>query len=435
MAGPSVPPTLLLALSSATIPNSKVTSSPSSSFSRPTPSSAYIVNLSRANTPSSANNTPDRRDSLADAMMMLPPSPPNIARALGSLDSSDRNTAHRRRSQNSDDSPRHGSDELRISEDDAGRTSNYNCDSLSKPTNGRLFAVSEAGEHSNSRRGSRTSTFGQGDSGPATPEPSILNSGKPSTDRRPSPSFRDELLPSAAGRFSVADSDALRRQSLRTGRPSRDGPKDLLQTPPSEKQELTRTSDDIDVRPVSGSYRLTLKTTNESTNGYTGYGSSNGHSEYKKTHPHIPRSSYYVGPPAVGSAFGTEPLGEIGTHFPREIVRIERDYSGGELVQFYPTYPLEFEGRITPTKFQASINEINEVLISAYSLRYSALENVLGIVTLYLSTLLFETHYDKEMRRLARLFDRLNKEVYNPVGLNLLWPRKVGFLFLEIEYF
>jgi len=128
-------------------------------------------------------------------------------------------------------------------------------------------------------------------------------------------------------------------------------------------------------------------------------------------------------------------MGEIGVHFPREIVRVERDYSGGELVQFYPTYPLEFEGRITPTKFQASINEINEVLISAYSLKWSALENVLGVMTLYASTFLIETHHKKEMKRLAGLFDQLNAEVFNPAGLNLLWPRKVGFLFLEIEYY
>jgi len=122
-------------------------------------------------------------------------------------------------------------------------------------------------------------------------------------------------------------------------------------------------------------------------------------------------------------------------HFPREIVRVERDYSGGELVQLYPTYPLEFEGRVTPTQFQASINEINEVLISAYSLRSSAFEHILGVMTLYLSTLILETHYEKEMRRLARLFDRLNREIFHPVGLSLVWPRKSAFLFLDIEYY
>ena len=39
-------------------------------------------------------------------------------------------------------------------------------------------------------------------------------------------------------------------------------------------------------------------------------------------------------------------MGQIGIHHPREIVRIERDYSGGEIIQFSAVYPLEFEGRV-----------------------------------------------------------------------------------------
>lgn len=60
-----------------------------------------------------------------------------------------------------------------------------------------------------------------------------------------------------------------------------------------------------------------------------------------------PRSSYYFGPPPPDAAFGTEPIGQLGAHLPREVVRIERDYSGGEVVQFTPAYPLEFEGRVS----------------------------------------------------------------------------------------
>lgn len=60
----------------------------------------------------------------------------------------------------------------------------------------------------------------------------------------------------------------------------------------------------------------------------------------------IPRSSYYFGPPVDTSVYGTDPIGHIGEHHPREIIRIERDYSGGELVQFSPAYPLELEGRV-----------------------------------------------------------------------------------------
>ena len=63
----------------------------------------------------------------------------------------------------------------------------------------------------------------------------------------------------------------------------------------------------------------------------------------------IPHSSYYFGPPPSTSAFGTDPIGQIGVHHPREIIRIERDYSAGDLAQFSLAYPLELEGRVSIT--------------------------------------------------------------------------------------
>ncbi|KAH7103122.1 Golgin subfamily A member 7/ERF4 family-domain-containing protein [Auriculariales sp. MPI-PUGE-AT-0066] len=148
-----------------------------------------------------------------------------------------------------------------------------------------------------------------------------------------------------------------------------------------------------------------------------------------------PRSSYYIGPPGSHSAFGTPQVGQIGVHDPREIVRIERDYTSGELPQFSPTFPLELEGRITATKFIETINSVNEILISAYSLRRAALDNTLAALTFYATTIFMDSHYDREMKRLAALLDNLNAELYNPRGLNILWPRRVAFLFLEIEYY
>ncbi|KAH9043789.1 Golgin subfamily A member 7/ERF4 family-domain-containing protein [Lactarius pseudohatsudake] len=149
----------------------------------------------------------------------------------------------------------------------------------------------------------------------------------------------------------------------------------------------------------------------------------------------VPISSYYFGPPPADSAFFTPPVGQIGVHHPREIVRVERDYSGGEIVQFSSTYPLEFEGRITPTQFLESINAVNEILISASSLRHSVFDNCIEIFSLQLSRLFLSTHYEREMNRLRRHMDDLNHRLFNPTGLNILWPRKVGFLFLEIEYY
>ncbi|KAG6333437.1 hypothetical protein ID866_5651 [Astraeus odoratus] len=123
--------------------------------------------------------------------------------------------------------------------------------------------------------------------------------------------------------------------------------------------------------------------------------------------PLIPHSSYYFGPPPPDTAYGTPPVGHIGVHHPREIVRIERDYATGEVVQFSPVYPLELESRITPTQFHETINDINEILISAYSVRHAFAYNFLAVVTLQLSTLVSTSHYTKN----------------------------VAFLFLEIEYY
>lgn len=151
--------------------------------------------------------------------------------------------------------------------------------------------------------------------------------------------------------------------------------------------------------------------------------------------PLVPHSSYYYGPPPSDSAYGTPPVGQIGIHHPREIVRIERDYGGGELIQFSSIYPVELDGRITPTQFLETTNDINEILISAHSARHSFIYNFLAVATLHLSTFFLTSHYDKEMRRLKQKIEEMNTQTYNPVGLNILWPRNVAFLFLEIEYY
>ncbi|KIY45700.1 hypothetical protein FISHEDRAFT_76249 [Fistulina hepatica ATCC 64428] len=112
--------------------------------------------------------------------------------------------------------------------------------------------------------------------------------------------------------------------------------------------------------------------------------------------PLIPRSSYYFGPPPSDSAYGTAPIGKIGIHHPREIIRVERDYTAGEMyIQFAPIYPLELEGRLTPTQFLECINAMNEILISAHSLKYAFFENVLAIFSVQVSRLFVTTHYDR----------------------------------------
>jgi hypothetical protein len=66
----------------------------------------------------------------------------------------------------------------------------------------------------------------------------------------------------------------------------------------------------------------------------------------KKRHV-VPISAYRLGPPPEDSAYFTPPVGQIGVHRPREIVRVERDYTGGEVVQFSSAYPTDLEGRVS----------------------------------------------------------------------------------------
>ena len=128
-------------------------------------------------------------------------------------------------------------------------------------------------------------------------------------------------------------------------------------------------------------------------------------------------------------------MGQIGVHHPREVLRVERDYTGGEVIQFAPIYLMELEGRITPTQFLETINTINEILISASSLRHAALDNTLAVLSLQLSHLVFKTHYEKEMERLKTVFRELNEKVWWERGLSLRWPGEVAWLFVSFVFF
>ncbi|PWN33319.1 uncharacterized protein FA14DRAFT_124421 [Meira miltonrushii] len=148
-----------------------------------------------------------------------------------------------------------------------------------------------------------------------------------------------------------------------------------------------------------------------------------------------PRSAYYYGPPSKNSAFGTPPVGVIGRDKPREIVRIERDYTVGELCQFHPTFPLELEGRISPTLYSETINDLNVIIIKANDPLWACIDNTLAVLTLYISPYIFGSKYKRETNNLRKRINEANQKNFNPVGLNLRYPSDTAFLFLELEYY
>ncbi|CAG8491137.1 1420_t:CDS:2 [Cetraspora pellucida] len=80
---------------------------------------------------------------------------------------------------------------------------------------------------------------------------------------------------------------------------------------------------------------------------------------------------------------------------PKQIVRIERDYTRGEMCQFQSAFPLEIDGRVTPRQFQQTINRLNELLVNALNPKYNWFDNCLACVTIYVSTLCMRSHYEK----------------------------------------
>lgn len=93
------------------------------------------------------------------------------------------------------------------------------------------------------------------------------------------------------------------------------------------------------------------------------------------------------------------------------------------------------------------------MLASAHDPTKSFIDNCLAVLTLYLSSLLVSSHYERvrasrrlltawrltlrwwvqEMRRLHSVLARANSDLYNPVGLNLLSPCENAFLFVRLS--
>lgn len=138
------------------------------------------------------------------------------------------------------------------------------------------------------------------------------------------------------------------------------------------------------------------------------------------------------------------------------VVRIERDYSNGvDVCQFWPGWLWELEGRVSPLDYQNTLNELNDVLASAYNARINAWYNLLAVLTLYVSTFVISSHYERvsaifffvyalmsrraesfgwqEMKRFDQTFEALNERLFNPARLNLLHPSKNGWQFVSFR--
>ncbi|EIW71762.1 hypothetical protein TREMEDRAFT_22967, partial [Tremella mesenterica DSM 1558] len=144
-----------------------------------------------------------------------------------------------------------------------------------------------------------------------------------------------------------------------------------------------------------------------------------------------PRSTYSRTAVPSETYFGQPTTGIISRHLPKEILRIERDWSEGEVCQFEPIFPMELEGRISPSTFQEFIRTINAHLTNAYSVRGAVVDNLIAVSTWWTSLLWRTSHFEKKHLKLTeRSIERYNKETFEPVGLRILSPRHVALQFV-----
>ncbi|KAL1919141.1 uncharacterized protein VTP21DRAFT_2523 [Calcarisporiella thermophila] len=120
---------------------------------------------------------------------------------------------------------------------------------------------------------------------------------------------------------------------------------------------------------------------------------------------------------------------------PYAILRIERDYSRGDYTRFKQFFPSELEGRVSGEQFERTMTTINSILESAEGLAPNCCDNLLACLTIYISSLFLPSHFQRCMRQLSKFIEEENKNVYNPIGINLKDPTLCAFLFIEMELY
>ncbi|KAI9632918.1 Golgin subfamily A member 7/ERF4 family-domain-containing protein [Dioszegia hungarica] len=135
------------------------------------------------------------------------------------------------------------------------------------------------------------------------------------------------------------------------------------------------------------------------------------------------------------SYFGQAKTGVVGLHLPKEVIRVERDWSDGEICQFETSFPMELDGRITPMAFQSLIESINTRLTAAYSIRGAAIDNLIAIASWWTSIWWRTSCFERNLQAAEKQIKEANEGVFNPAGLNVLSPRDVALQYLEIEYY
>ena len=117
-------------------------------------------------------------------------------------------------------------------------------------------------------------------------------------------------------------------------------------------------------------------------------------------------------------------------------VFVQRDYSHGVGVRFAATFPADLSGRIDDESFNYLISKVNRLFDEAERLSlFSILDSLVGCLTAYLIFLCYDSYYDRCLKRVSRLIEDQNEQVWKPKGLLLTDPKDRGLRCIEITIF
>lgn len=114
-------------------------------------------------------------------------------------------------------------------------------------------------------------------------------------------------------------------------------------------------------------------------------------------------------------------------------VFVQRDYSEGTNVKFQSKLPPELEGRIDKATFENTISTLNGLYAEGEKASCSVFcESCLACFTAYLTYICMESHYEKNLKRIAAFIQEENENIYAPKGLMLVDPIERGLRVIEI---
>lgn len=88
--------------------------------------------------------------------------------------------------------------------------------------------------------------------------------------------------------------------------------------------------------------------------------------------------------------------------------------------------------QISVQEFAHTINEINKLMDYADRISWRiVLENIMEILTIYISPIFFSTHYQRAVRQLLSFIESQNSKTYYPQSLSISDPVKAAFLFVS----